>query len=149
MRFYTQQHSFYRGVDLHARTMYVCILSSEGKTVIERNIPTRPERFLKLIAPYRQGLVIGVECMFSWYWLADLCAQEDIGGVDANGHIMVAVSTKAGYRTAGLPEGFTEHGMGIMKTGVALLIGPIAANERTEEQESGIDKVTHEPDRQR
>ena len=39
MKFYTQQHSFYCGIDLHARTMYLCILSSEGKTVIERNIP--------------------------------------------------------------------------------------------------------------
>ena len=26
---------------------YVRILSSEGKTVVERNIPTRPERFLR------------------------------------------------------------------------------------------------------
>ena len=73
MRFYTQQRSFYCGVDLHARTMYVCVLSAEGEFVIERNIRTRPEQFLKLIQPYREGLVIGVECMFSWYWLADLC----------------------------------------------------------------------------
>ncbi|MGH8606335.1 MAG: TIR domain-containing protein, partial [Gammaproteobacteria bacterium] len=27
MRFYTQQHKFYCGIDLHARTMYVCILN--------------------------------------------------------------------------------------------------------------------------
>ena len=67
MRFYTQQHSFYCGIDLHARTMYVCILSAEGESIVERNIPTRPERLLRLIAPYRQGLVIGVECMFSWF----------------------------------------------------------------------------------
>ena len=78
MRFYTQQHPFYCGIDLHAKTMYVCIISAEGESVVERNLPTRPERLLKLIAPYRQGLVIGVECMFSWYWLADLCAQEEI-----------------------------------------------------------------------
>ena len=44
MRFYIQQHSFYCGIDLHARTMYVCILSREGKSVLERNIPTRPEK---------------------------------------------------------------------------------------------------------
>ena len=46
MRFYTEQHSFYCGIDLHARTMYVCILSADGETVLERNIPTSPERFL-------------------------------------------------------------------------------------------------------
>jgi hypothetical protein len=25
MRFYNQQHRFYCGVDLHARTMYLCV----------------------------------------------------------------------------------------------------------------------------
>jgi hypothetical protein len=37
-----------------------------------------PEPFLKAIAPYRDGLVVAVECMFTWYWLADLCAQAGI-----------------------------------------------------------------------
>ncbi len=91
MRFYTEQHSFYCGIDLHARTMYVCILSADGETVLERNIPTSPERFLKLIAPYREGLVVGVECMFSWYWLADLCAQEDISFLLGHALYMKAV----------------------------------------------------------
>jgi hypothetical protein len=32
MRFYTNQHPFYCGIDLHARSMYVCILSHEGNS---------------------------------------------------------------------------------------------------------------------
>jgi|GEM_PF-6066912 len=28
MRFYKQSHRFYCGVDLHARTMYLCILAT-------------------------------------------------------------------------------------------------------------------------
>ena len=40
-----------------------------------------PEPFLKAIAPYRDGLVVAVECIFTWYWLADLCAQEGIAFV--------------------------------------------------------------------
>jgi hypothetical protein len=31
MRFYTKQHQMYCGIDLHARTMYVCILSQDGE----------------------------------------------------------------------------------------------------------------------
>jgi transposase len=31
MRFYTQQHDFYCGIDLHARSMYLCILDRDGK----------------------------------------------------------------------------------------------------------------------
>ena len=46
MRFYTNQHPFYCGSDLHA--------------------------------PYRDGLVVAVECIFTWYWLADLCAEKGI-----------------------------------------------------------------------
>ena len=54
MKFHTQQHSFCCGNVLRARTIYVCILSAAGTTVIERKIPTNTERLLKLITPYRQ-----------------------------------------------------------------------------------------------
>ena len=58
--------------------MYVCILSQDGERLVHRNMKAAPEPFLKAIAPYRDGLVVAVECLFTWYWLADLCAQEDI-----------------------------------------------------------------------
>ena len=78
MRFYTKQHQFYCGIDLHARTMYVCILDQHGTILVHRNMKASPEMFLKAIAPYRADLVVCVECIFTWYWLADLCAQEGI-----------------------------------------------------------------------
>jgi hypothetical protein len=34
MRFYTKQHKFYSRIDLHARSMYLCILDQKGKTVL-------------------------------------------------------------------------------------------------------------------
>jgi len=37
MRFYNGQHRFYCGVDLHAATMYVCILDAAGETLVHRN----------------------------------------------------------------------------------------------------------------
>jgi transposase len=78
MRFYTEQHKFYCGIDLHARTMYVCILSQDGEVLVHRNVKAGPATFLQTIAPYREDLVVCVECIFTWYWLADLCAQERI-----------------------------------------------------------------------
>jgi transposase len=78
MRFYTNQHPFYCGIDLHARTMYVCILSQDGEVGLHRNMPARPDALLKAIAPHREGIVIAVECIFTWSWLADLCAQEGL-----------------------------------------------------------------------
>jgi hypothetical protein len=78
MRFYTKPHQFYGGIDLHARPMYLCILNQDGEIVLHRNMHAAPEPFLKAVAPYRDGLVVAVECSFTWYWLADLCAQEGI-----------------------------------------------------------------------
>jgi len=78
MRFYTKTHKHYCGIDLHARKMYICILDAEGTIVVHRNINCNPAEFLKTIAPYRENLVVGVECMFSWYWLNDICLKEKI-----------------------------------------------------------------------
>lgn len=78
MNFYTRQHKHYCGIDLHAKAMYVCILDQAGTILVHKNLPTTPETFLRIIAPYRKDLVGGVECIFTWYWLADLCAKEKI-----------------------------------------------------------------------
>ena len=34
MRFYNQQHRFYCGVDLHARTLSLCVLDAVGSVVL-------------------------------------------------------------------------------------------------------------------
>lgn len=91
MKFYTKQHRFYCGVDLHADAMYVCILDATGEVVEHRNIPTLPKAFLRLIKPYRSDIVVGCECMFTWYWLADLCAEEGIDFVLGHALYMRAI----------------------------------------------------------
>jgi transposase len=78
MRFYTKQHPLYCGIDVHARTMYVCMLDHHGAILLHRTMPARPETFRKAIAPYRDDLGGAVECMFPWYWLADLCTRAGI-----------------------------------------------------------------------
>lgn len=78
MRFYTKQHKHYCGIDLHTNKMYLCILNDTGEIVLHRNIKTTPHSFLAAIAPYREDLVVCAECMFTWYWLADLCEDEGI-----------------------------------------------------------------------
>lgn len=78
MRFYTQQHKYYCGIDLHTKNMYICILNDEGKIMVHQNIKTDPAAFLDIIHPYRQDIAVAVECMFTWYWIADLCIQENI-----------------------------------------------------------------------
>ena len=91
MTFYTKQHKFYCGVDLHAKTMYLCILDREGSVVLHRNIRTNPEVFLKTIAAYREDIAVAVECIFTWYWIADLCAREGIAFVLGHALYMKAI----------------------------------------------------------
>ncbi|MGH8057771.1 MAG: IS110 family transposase, partial [Candidatus Entotheonellia bacterium] len=91
MRFYTQQHLFYCGVDLHARSLYVCILDQAGNVQVHRNLSATPEAFLQVIAPYRQDLAVAAECMFAWYWLADLCEREGIPFVLGHALYMKAI----------------------------------------------------------
>jgi len=78
MRTYNQQHRFYAGVDLHARSMFTHVLDARGRTVFEKDLPAGPETFLDAVRPFRPGLVVGCECMFAWYWLADLCEDQAI-----------------------------------------------------------------------
>lgn len=91
MRFYTKQPQFYCGIDLHARSMYVCILNQQGDIVVHHNMKASPDTLLKVIAPYREDIVVAVECIFTWYWIADLCAQEGIPFVLGHALYMKAI----------------------------------------------------------
>jgi len=91
MRFYTKPHKFYCGIDLHAQTMYLCVLNHEGEILLHRNMHAGPEPFLKAMAPYREDLVVCVECIFTWYWLADLCTAEGIPFVLGHALYMKAI----------------------------------------------------------
>ena len=60
MRFYQQRHRFYCCIDLHARSMYLCILDHTGTILLHRNSPAHPDALREAIAPYRDGLTQGV-----------------------------------------------------------------------------------------
>jgi transposase len=61
-----------------------------GAVLGHRHLQAAPEALLKAVAPYRDGLVVAVECLFTWSWLADRCAPE--GSPCVLGH---ALSMKA------------------------------------------------------
>ena len=91
MRVYNQPHRFYCGVDLHARSLYTHVLDAKGQTVLDRDLPASGAAFLDAVKPFRDGLVVGAECMFAWYWLADLCAEERIPFVLGHALYMKAI----------------------------------------------------------
>jgi transposase len=91
MKFYTRQHKHYCGIDLHARTMYLCILDAAGKVLLSRNLECSPQALLGAVKPFRDDLVVAVECMFAWYWVADVCAREGIAFVLGHALYMGAI----------------------------------------------------------
>jgi transposase len=78
MKFYTKPHDHYCGIDLHTKVMYLCIQNSNGDVVLHQNMKANPQDLTKAIKPFLENLVIAVECMFTWYWVSDYCAANNI-----------------------------------------------------------------------
>ena len=51
MRFYTTAHQHYCGIDLHAKTMYVCVINQAGDTLSHRNMKADPSALAEALAP--------------------------------------------------------------------------------------------------
>ena len=86
MNLYNNMHPYYCGIDLHARLLYVCIIDSEGNVCAHKEIPADPNKLQQLLEPYIGNIVVGVECMHCWYWVADFC--DDIGVDFILGHAL-------------------------------------------------------------
>jgi transposase len=112
MRFYTQQHPCYGGIDLHARSLYLCLLHQAGEIRAHRNMQAAPDPCLNAMAPYRAALVVCVEGLFTWSWLADLCARDGLPFV--LGH---ARSMKAIHGGTANNETIDAHTMAVLRRG--------------------------------
>src|SRR5262249_58454643 len=91
MRFDHQQHQFYCGIDLHARTLAGCVLDQAGHIVCPQSIAAAPQALVETLAPFRTGLVIACACLFAWYWRADLGSAADIPFVLGHALYMKAI----------------------------------------------------------
>jgi hypothetical protein len=111
MRFYTKQHQFYCGIDLHARTMYVCIMDHEGTILIHRNMPATAETLADVLQPYREDLALAVECIFNWYWVADLCNCISFEFVLGHALYMKAINYPDPFSLSTISSFFYFHGL--------------------------------------
>jgi transposase len=58
--------------------MYVCIIDQAGKILVHKNLPTSQHALLRILEPFQSDVAVTVECIFTWYWIADLCQKENI-----------------------------------------------------------------------
>lgn len=91
MRFYQPQTEFYCGVDLHARTKYLCIVDRQGNKLFHKGGRCDAKWFLRVMQPYRKSLTVATECVSNWYWVADLCRDEKIEFVLGHAQYMKAI----------------------------------------------------------
>jgi hypothetical protein len=71
--------------------MYVYLVDQQGTVLVGQNIACDAETFLRMIEPFRQDLVVCAECVFCWYWLADLCERHGIKFVLAHALYLKAI----------------------------------------------------------
>lgn len=92
MRFYAHQHQFYCGIDLHTRAMYLCIMDAAGSILVHKNFKASAAVLASTLEPYQNAdIAVAAECMFSWYWVADLCRELGITFVLGHALYMKAI----------------------------------------------------------
>lgn len=111
MRLYRTKHAHTCGVDLHTRTMYLCILGPDGEPVLQKNTPASPGAFLKAVEPYREDLVVGVECIFT----ADPAAYRDSPGLDWRRRSPAGAASRNEGQTTGILGTVSNRRLGTKK----------------------------------
>ncbi|NIS07197.1 MAG: IS110 family transposase [Candidatus Dadabacteria bacterium] len=66
-------------------------MNQAGKTLYHYNLPAHPQSLLSVIKPYLPDIAIAVECIFTWYWLADFCLENNIPFVLGHALYMKAI----------------------------------------------------------
>jgi transposase len=78
MEFAMIQSQYFCGVDLHARSMFVCIMDPSGHILFHRNMANDFQIFKNSLEPFLPDLAVGVETSYNYYWLADACRNDGI-----------------------------------------------------------------------
>ncbi len=95
MRLYNNQHQFYCGVDLHANSLYVCVVDAVGNKHLHQNFQVRDTKsLLAALKPFAKDLVVACESTFNWYWLCDFCETNKISFI--LGHALYLKAIHAG-----------------------------------------------------
>jgi|WetSurMetagenome_2_1015567.scaffolds.fasta_scaffold140829_1 transposase len=76
---YAQSQTPYTcGIDLHAKKLFATVINQQGKVSSRKELPCEKKDVLDFIMPFSGDISIGVESTFNWYWLADLCKEQQI-----------------------------------------------------------------------
>jgi transposase len=78
MEYHQIDTEYYCGIDLHSRSMYVCVMDRQGSILYHRNMRNDFDIFKHSIQPFLTSITVGCETSGYYYWLADGCRKHDI-----------------------------------------------------------------------
>lgn len=78
MHFKNIHADHYAGIDVHPNRSQVCVMDKTGKIMLNRNFQNSISNLTNLIQPYQDNIAVGCESTYTYYWLADGCAESDI-----------------------------------------------------------------------
>jgi len=78
MHFVKTNKTRYCGIDLHSKSMMLCIVNREGKILFRKRLANNFALVHQHLLPYLPDLAVAVESTFNWYWLVDACREHGI-----------------------------------------------------------------------
>ena len=85
--------------------MYVCVINNLGEKVFHKNMTCTVENLEIINNTFGNDIVFGVECIFTWYWIADFCSERNIDF--ALGHALYMAAIYKG-KTKSCSPGFAK-----------------------------------------
>ncbi|MCK5148086.1 IS110 family transposase [bacterium] len=78
MKYHKIDSRYSCGIDLHAKSMYVCVMDRQGQIHYHRNMRNDFNVFKDSVQPFLPDLTVGCEASGYYYWLADGCKKHEI-----------------------------------------------------------------------
>ena len=92
MQFAQVNAQYYCGIDLHSKSMYVCVMNKDGEIVFHRNMPNNFGTFNNYVESFLPQMAVGVESSCYYYWLADSCRRAEIPFYLGHAYYMKAIN---------------------------------------------------------
>ncbi len=92
MRYAQVNTTYYCGVDLHAKEMFITVMDKMGTPLLQQKMPNHFETFKQYLQPYLPDVAVGAESTCFYYWLADACRDAGIAFYLGHALYMKAIS---------------------------------------------------------
>jgi len=92
MRYAQVNTTYYCGVDLHAKEMYITVMDKMGTPLLQQKMPNHFETFKQYLQPYLPDVAVAAESTCFYYWLADACRDAGISFYLGHALYMKAIS---------------------------------------------------------